>query len=215
MKWSFPSWFPLFFFCAISSSNSQVILATIERHKQNSETFNKAFNNSFSREDDHIPESPVSCLLPQSISPLISQLVGHPVLWIIGGWWYNKRVHHRLVFVCLSSSPSMGIAVSYSQNTHKEALSFHFTSHTCSLCDSPFLRTLSWPNKESSSVYKTLMDLLWPTLCCRESDPSQTYSSLTQSRRPDRTELHWHLVVEICYGRSQLLVLDVRTVYCT
>ncbi|XP_029011126.1 faciogenital dysplasia isoform X2 [Betta splendens] len=36
----------------------QVILATIERHKQNSETFNKAFNSSFSREDDHVPESP-------------------------------------------------------------------------------------------------------------------------------------------------------------
>uniref|UniRef100_A0A3Q2TWW1 FYVE, RhoGEF and PH domain containing 3 n=1 Tax=Fundulus heteroclitus TaxID=8078 RepID=A0A3Q2TWW1_FUNHE len=37
-----------------------VIKATIERHKQNSETFNKAFNSSFSREDDHVPESPVS-----------------------------------------------------------------------------------------------------------------------------------------------------------
>lgn len=36
----------------------QVIQATIERHKQNSETFNKAFNSSFSREDDHMPESP-------------------------------------------------------------------------------------------------------------------------------------------------------------
>uniref|UniRef100_A0A672IVQ5 FYVE, RhoGEF and PH domain-containing protein 3-like n=1 Tax=Salarias fasciatus TaxID=181472 RepID=A0A672IVQ5_SALFA len=36
----------------------QVIRATIERHKQNSETFNKAFNSSFSREDDHLPESP-------------------------------------------------------------------------------------------------------------------------------------------------------------
>uniref|UniRef100_H3BXK3 FYVE, RhoGEF and PH domain containing 3 n=1 Tax=Tetraodon nigroviridis TaxID=99883 RepID=H3BXK3_TETNG len=36
----------------------QVILATIERHKQNSETFNKAFNSSFSREEDHIPDSP-------------------------------------------------------------------------------------------------------------------------------------------------------------
>ncbi|XP_008286452.1 faciogenital dysplasia isoform X2 [Stegastes partitus] len=36
----------------------QVIQATIERHKQNSETFNKAFNSSFSREDDHLPESP-------------------------------------------------------------------------------------------------------------------------------------------------------------
>lgn len=166
MKWSFPSWFPLFFFCAISSSNSQVILATIERHKQNSETFNKAFNNSFSREDDHIPESPVSCLLPQSISPLISQLVGHPVLWIIGGWWYNKRVHHRLVFVCLSSSPSMGIAVSYSQNTHKEALSFHFTSHTCSLCDSPFLRTLLIRNPR---VYTKLLWICFDPLCAAES----------------------------------------------
>ncbi|XP_038128437.1 faciogenital dysplasia isoform X1 [Cyprinodon tularosa] len=36
----------------------QVIKATIERHKQNSETFEKAFNSSFSREDDHVPESP-------------------------------------------------------------------------------------------------------------------------------------------------------------
>lgn len=36
----------------------QVIRGTIERHKQNSETFNKAFNSSFSREDDHIPDSP-------------------------------------------------------------------------------------------------------------------------------------------------------------
>nr|XP_040050242.1 faciogenital dysplasia [Gasterosteus aculeatus aculeatus] len=37
----------------------QVILATIERHKQNSETFNKAFNSSLSRDDDqHPPESP-------------------------------------------------------------------------------------------------------------------------------------------------------------
>ncbi|XP_052337941.1 FYVE, RhoGEF and PH domain-containing protein 3-like isoform X1 [Oncorhynchus keta] len=36
----------------------QVILATIERHKQNSETFNKAFNSSFSREEDHTPDSP-------------------------------------------------------------------------------------------------------------------------------------------------------------
>ncbi|XP_036390023.1 faciogenital dysplasia isoform X1 [Megalops cyprinoides] len=35
----------------------QVILATIERHKQNSETFNKAFNSSFSREEDQ-PDSP-------------------------------------------------------------------------------------------------------------------------------------------------------------
>ncbi|XP_054902221.1 faciogenital dysplasia isoform X1 [Poeciliopsis prolifica] len=38
----------------------QVIKATIERHKQNSETFNKAFSSSFSREDDHVPESPGS-----------------------------------------------------------------------------------------------------------------------------------------------------------
>uniref|UniRef100_A0A8C7ZIN6 FYVE, RhoGEF and PH domain containing 3 n=1 Tax=Oryzias sinensis TaxID=183150 RepID=A0A8C7ZIN6_9TELE len=37
----------------------QVIIATIERHKQNSETFNKAFISSFSRDDDHVPDSPV------------------------------------------------------------------------------------------------------------------------------------------------------------
>ncbi|XP_045063158.1 FYVE, RhoGEF and PH domain-containing protein 3-like isoform X1 [Coregonus clupeaformis] len=36
----------------------QVILATIEKHKQNSETFNKAFNSSFSRDEDHLPDSP-------------------------------------------------------------------------------------------------------------------------------------------------------------
>ncbi|XP_072538303.1 faciogenital dysplasia isoform X2 [Salminus brasiliensis] len=38
----------------------QVIWATIEKHKQNSETFNKAFNSSLSRDEDHmsIPDSP-------------------------------------------------------------------------------------------------------------------------------------------------------------
>ncbi|KAJ8257511.1 hypothetical protein GJAV_G00186380 [Gymnothorax javanicus] len=36
----------------------QVIRATIERHKQNSETFNKAFNSSFSRDEEQLPESP-------------------------------------------------------------------------------------------------------------------------------------------------------------
>ncbi|XP_059800114.1 faciogenital dysplasia isoform X2 [Hypanus sabinus] len=38
----------------------QVINATIEKHKQNSETFNKAFNSSFSRDDENPPDSPVS-----------------------------------------------------------------------------------------------------------------------------------------------------------
>ncbi|XP_073765890.1 faciogenital dysplasia isoform X3 [Danio rerio] len=36
----------------------KVILGTIEKHKQNSETF-KAFNSSFSREDEHTPDSPL------------------------------------------------------------------------------------------------------------------------------------------------------------
>nr|DBA18685.1 TPA: hypothetical protein GDO54_016904 [Pyxicephalus adspersus] len=36
----------------------QVIQATIEKHKQNSETF-RAFNSSFSREEDHCPDSPI------------------------------------------------------------------------------------------------------------------------------------------------------------
>ncbi|XP_038668687.1 FYVE, RhoGEF and PH domain-containing protein 3-like isoform X1 [Scyliorhinus canicula] len=37
----------------------QVIHATIEKHKQNSETFNKAFNSSFSRDEEYPPDSPV------------------------------------------------------------------------------------------------------------------------------------------------------------
>ncbi|XP_066470040.1 FYVE, RhoGEF and PH domain-containing protein 3 isoform X2 [Tiliqua scincoides] len=37
----------------------QVIQATIEKHKQNSETF-RAFNNSFSQEDEHIPDSSIA-----------------------------------------------------------------------------------------------------------------------------------------------------------
>ncbi|KAJ7316836.1 hypothetical protein JRQ81_002998 [Phrynocephalus forsythii] len=37
----------------------QVIQATIEKHKQNSETF-KAFNNSFSQEDEHLPDSSIA-----------------------------------------------------------------------------------------------------------------------------------------------------------
>uniref|UniRef100_A0A8C8RM97 FYVE, RhoGEF and PH domain containing 3 n=1 Tax=Pelusios castaneus TaxID=367368 RepID=A0A8C8RM97_9SAUR len=36
----------------------QVIQATIEKHKQNSETF-RAFNSSFSQEDDHLPDSSI------------------------------------------------------------------------------------------------------------------------------------------------------------
>uniref|UniRef100_A0A3Q3XAD6 FYVE, RhoGEF and PH domain containing 3 n=1 Tax=Mola mola TaxID=94237 RepID=A0A3Q3XAD6_MOLML len=55
----------------------QVILATIERHKQNSETFNKAFNSSFSREDDHVPESPVSLALSPSLTSSISHSTLH------------------------------------------------------------------------------------------------------------------------------------------
>ncbi|XP_041048279.1 FYVE, RhoGEF and PH domain-containing protein 3-like isoform X1 [Carcharodon carcharias] len=37
----------------------QVIHATIEKHKQNSETFNKAFNSSLSRDEEYPPDSPV------------------------------------------------------------------------------------------------------------------------------------------------------------
>ncbi|XP_026126286.1 FYVE, RhoGEF and PH domain-containing protein 3-like [Carassius auratus] len=38
----------------------KVILATIEKHKQNSETF-KAFNTSFSRDEEHTPDTPGQC----------------------------------------------------------------------------------------------------------------------------------------------------------
>ncbi|KAM8930764.1 FYVE, RhoGEF and PH domain-containing protein 3 [Pelodytes ibericus] len=41
----------------------QVIEATIEKHKQNSETF-RAFNSSFSREDEHCPDSPIASVGP-------------------------------------------------------------------------------------------------------------------------------------------------------
>ncbi|XP_028309972.1 faciogenital dysplasia isoform X2 [Gouania willdenowi] len=51
----------------------QVIQATIERHKQNSETFNKAFNSSFSRDDDHLPDSPC----PSSNTTLDSDVEKH------------------------------------------------------------------------------------------------------------------------------------------
>ncbi|XP_015276670.1 PREDICTED: FYVE, RhoGEF and PH domain-containing protein 3, partial [Gekko japonicus] len=37
----------------------QVFQATIEKHKQNSETF-RAFNNSFSQEDEHLPDSSIA-----------------------------------------------------------------------------------------------------------------------------------------------------------
>ncbi|XP_044156714.1 FYVE, RhoGEF and PH domain-containing protein 3 [Bufo gargarizans] len=39
----------------------QVIQATIEKHKQNSETF-RAFNSSFTREEEHCPDSPITTL---------------------------------------------------------------------------------------------------------------------------------------------------------
>lgn len=51
-----------FFFICFSSLLtflSQVIQATIEKHKQNSETF-RAFNSSFSQEEEHLPDSSVS-----------------------------------------------------------------------------------------------------------------------------------------------------------
>lgn len=159
--------FELCLFSSFPSSGCQVILATIERHKQNSETFNKAFNSSFSREDDHPPESPVSLTLPYSVTSLISQLAGHPVQWIMGD--SSKGRCHSLAFVWLNNSPSMDVAVSYRQNTHIKKL---FIT-TCSVCESP--RALSWPNRESpsQSLYKTLMDLLWPTLDWLKLDLSQ------------------------------------------
>uniref|UniRef100_A0AAQ6A1M9 FYVE, RhoGEF and PH domain containing 3 n=1 Tax=Amphiprion ocellaris TaxID=80972 RepID=A0AAQ6A1M9_AMPOC len=74
----------------------QVIQATIERHKQNSETFNKAFNSSFSREDDHVPESPVSLTLPQSVASLISRLEKEKQMCkgCNESFNFTKRKHH-------------------------------------------------------------------------------------------------------------------------
>lgn len=109
---------------------SQVILSTIERHKQNSETFNKAFNSSLSREDDHVPESPVSLTFPRSVGLLISGLVvrcgGTPDEFItvcvlsawtaLQLWMWPYRTHH----------------------THIKKL-FHFSPDSCSrsVCEPP------------------------------------------------------------------------------
>uniref|UniRef100_A0A5F8GJR8 FYVE, RhoGEF and PH domain containing 3 n=1 Tax=Monodelphis domestica TaxID=13616 RepID=A0A5F8GJR8_MONDO len=49
----------------------EVILATIEKHKQKSETF-RAFNSSFAQEED-VPDSPVTPLVPDLLYPLDSR----------------------------------------------------------------------------------------------------------------------------------------------
>ncbi|KAM4720774.1 FYVE, RhoGEF and PH domain-containing protein 3 [Rhinophrynus dorsalis] len=46
----------------------QIIQATIEKHKQNSETF-RAFNSSFSREEEHCPDSPVATMYSYDSAP--------------------------------------------------------------------------------------------------------------------------------------------------
>lgn len=109
------------------ASHTQVIKATIERHKQNSETFNKAFNSSFSREDDHVPESPVSVDLPSPLITLLwSQSEGHHVQWIMADEWCTKRLFHSLAFVCQNSPPSMDVGrITQTKHYQKEALYFH------------------------------------------------------------------------------------------
>lgn len=75
----------------------------------------------------------VSLSLNQSVSPLISWWCA--VKWIMAGYWYTKRVHHSLFFVCPDSSPSMdGGRIIHTKHTHKEALSSHpWQLHTVSL----------------------------------------------------------------------------------
>ncbi|RXM99003.1 FYVE, RhoGEF and PH domain-containing protein 3, partial [Acipenser ruthenus] len=63
----------LFFFSRTEEEKKdwiQVILATIEKHKQNSETFNKAFNSSFSRDEDHPSDSPAICAKCSEFKPM-------------------------------------------------------------------------------------------------------------------------------------------------
>lgn len=125
-----------------------MILATIERHKQNSETFNKAYNSSFSREDDHIPDSPVSLLLSR-----LAVTHGRPA------------VHHMSSPCSCSSFPEQlsiyGCGRTVDTNHIKKLLTLltlaDVASGRCSQQSS-----LSWPNREgwSLSVYKTRMDLL-------------------------------------------------------
>uniref|UniRef100_A0A4W4DYR6 FYVE, RhoGEF and PH domain containing 3 n=1 Tax=Electrophorus electricus TaxID=8005 RepID=A0A4W4DYR6_ELEEL len=91
----------------------QVITATIEKHKQNSETFNKAFNSSLSRDEEHTPDSPVK-------SPLI--------LGFLSLGWMSKCI-------------SVRVCVSKKRDKEKETCkgcndSFHFTKrkHHCKNC---------------------------------------------------------------------------------
>lgn len=95
----------LWCFSSLLTSLSQVIQATIEKHKQNSETF-RAFNSSFSQEEEHLPDSSVSTsasfcfartVLPaiktctanfkivESCSGLLCEITGQssPFLWLL------------------------------------------------------------------------------------------------------------------------------------
>lgn len=143
----------------------QVILATIERHKQNSETFNKAFNSSFSREDDHIPDSSVSLLL-SPWAALSSQLVA--CCSVTHG---RPAAHHMSCACSCSTVPEQLSIYGRSRVVGANRINkFFFSSLTLADVASggglSLQSSLSGPNREgwSLSVYKTLMDLLWPTL---------------------------------------------------
>lgn len=115
----------------------------------------------------------------QSRSPSTSQ----SVRWSVGGVLWNESwqaigTPNEFIIVCFLSARTalhlwMGV-VSYTPDTRIKKL-FLLIPDSCTLWAS-CSRTLSWPNRESSSqsVYKTLMDLLWPTLGWLELDAGQT-----------------------------------------
>lgn len=168
-----------------------MILATIERHKQNSETFNKAFNSSFSREEDHIPDSPVSLATSWRDQPVGGVL-------FTDSWQASGSSHEfiTLTFGCPRTALHLWL---WPYRTHKSHIKKLFSWLTLADVASGRLSqqdSLSWPNREgwSLSVYKTLMDLLWPTLGWLSAAESASEST------------DWHLATGLCNCSQKLTV---------
>uniref|UniRef100_A0A8D3CF45 FYVE, RhoGEF and PH domain containing 3 n=1 Tax=Scophthalmus maximus TaxID=52904 RepID=A0A8D3CF45_SCOMX len=113
----------------------QVILATIERHKQNSETFNKAFNSSFSREDDHPPESPVSHpLLPPVSSSTSQSKEKQTCKGCNESFNFTKRKHHCKSCGAVSNRRNQGHSGSGWWGCRDEGMKREDRQQNCLLC---------------------------------------------------------------------------------
>lgn len=176
--------YSLFLPSRLFSSHSQVIKATIERHKQNSETFNKAFNSSFSREDDHVSESPVSHTHKSFHwhDPVDgSRCAVNHVRPLMRGLIIVSSLSAR------TASPCTDVVVWYS---HRKKL---FIS-TCCICGTPLSNDLI--GKAQVRVYTELLWIFFYPLRLTFAG-SQPSSCLTQTRGPAPDGAGWHLVVEV------------------